>query len=521
MKTETDEAPPRRCVPRQDPATGEHLGDFDVYTAADVEAAVARARAAAPGWAATPIAQRLKALRRVCTVIRDEGAGFAARISRDCGKPVVDSLMTELAVIPLFFDYYADIAPKALAPRSVRMPLVLQPRRAWVETVPLGVIAVIAPWNFPLNLAVVPALSALISGNTVVLKPSEVTPLVSRLIEEIFSRAALPRGVVEVVHGDGSTGAALCAADVDKIFFTGSVATGRRVMEAAAKKPIPVELELGGKDPFIVCADADLERAARACAWGGLINAGQMCISVERIFVVEAVHDRFVALLRREVDAITVGGPDDDADMGPLTFEKQIDVVERHVADAIERGATVVCGGRRLDRPGRFYAPTLVTGVTPTMEIYREETFGPVLPVIRVRDEATAIAMANDHRYALNASIWSRDTKRARRLASQIDAGQVSINDVVVSVGNPTLPFGGMRASGFGRYHGPEGLHAFTTTRAVQVSMSPFASEPFWFPYAGKRQAMTRLFHQVLDRDWIGAVRTQLELVKLSRREKK
>ena len=240
----------------------------------------------------------------------------------------------------------------------------------------------------------VPTVSALIAGNTVVLKPSEVTPLTGEIMDEIFRRIGLPRGVVEVIQGEGSTGAALCEADVDKLFFTGSVATGRKVMAAAAKKPIPVELELGGKDAMIVCADANLERAARAAVWGGLVNCGQMCISVERIFVEDAVHDRFVTLLEREVDKVRVGGPDEHADMGPMTFPRQLETVERHLRGAIAAGAKVLRGGKRLDRPGQFFAPTLITEVTTDMEIYREETFGPVLPVVRVKDADEAVRLS-------------------------------------------------------------------------------------------------------------------------------
>ncbi len=319
-----------------------------------------------------------------------------------------------------------------------------------------------------------------------------------RCIDEIFRRIGLPRGVVEVVQGDGSTGAALSEAEVDKIFFTGSVATGRKVMAAAAKKPIPVELELGGKDAMIVCADANLERAARAAVWGGLVNCGQACISVERILVEDSVHDRFLALLERYVDQVRVGGPEEHAEMGPLTFGKQLETVERHVKSAIEAGARIVRGGERLDRPGQFYAPTLVADVTPEMDIYREETFGPVLPVIRVRNADEAVRLANEHQYGLTGSVWTSDVDEGLALASRMECGQVMVNDVIAVTGNPALPFGGVKNSGFGRYHGPEGLLSFTHTKAIMVNRGKLDFEPFWFPYRDKYDAMSMAFHGLI-----------------------
>jgi acyl-CoA reductase-like NAD-dependent aldehyde dehydrogenase len=479
---------------KRSPVTGERLGEFHVTSEPEVRAAVARARSAFGSWRQTSVERRLELLLRIKDVVRTHGEEYARRISEDTGKPLVDSLLTELMSVPLFLDYYEKEAPKVLARKKVAGSILFPGKSSYVEHFPIGVVAVISPWNFPFQLSMVPVISALIAGNTVVLKPSEITPITGEIIREIFQRIGLPTGVVEVIQGDGSTGAALCECDVDKIFFTGSVATGRKVMAAAAKKPIPVELELGGKDAMIVCADAHLERAAKAAAWGGLVNCGQMCVSVERIFVEASAHDRFVELLAREVENVKVGGPDEQADMGPMTFPKQIDTVERHVKDAIEKGASVLTGGKRLDRPGQFYAPTLLVDVHPEMEIYREETFGPVLPVVKVDSVEQALRMANEHQYGLVGSVWTRDVKKGIAIASRMECGQVTVNDVIVSVGNPSLPFGGVKNSGFGRYHGPEGILAFTHQKAIMVDGGRFQTEPFWFPYRGKYPGMRDVF---------------------------
>lgn len=485
-------------IEKRSPVTGEIIGTFPITDRVGVDEAVARARSAFGAWRETSLRSRLVAMDRLKDVVRDRGEEYARIISEDTGKPLVDSLLTELMSVPLFVDYFKANATKILSRKKVPTPILFPGKTSYVEHFPVGVVAIISPWNFPFQLSMVPLVSALVAGNTVVLKPSEVTPLVGEIIADVVRRAGLPRGVVEVLQGDGSTGAALAEANVDKIFFTGSVATGRKVMAAAAKKPIPVELELGGKDAFIVCADANLERAAKAAMWGGLVNCGQMCTSVERIFVESSVHARFVELLEREIDKIKVGGPDEQADMGPMTFPKQLETVERHVRDALAKGAKVLRGGVRLERPGQFYAPTLLTQVRPGMEIYDEETFGPVLPVIEVGSLDEAVRMANDHQYGLLASVWTSDTTKGLDLASRLECGQVLVNDVVVSVGNPALPFGGVKSSGFGRYHGPEGLLTFTHQKAIMVDRGWLGTEPFWFPYANKYEPMREVFHGLL-----------------------
>jgi acyl-CoA reductase-like NAD-dependent aldehyde dehydrogenase len=479
---------------KRSPVTGARLGEFPVTAAAEVDAAVARARAAFPGWRDTPLAVRLEAINRARSVLEEHAQAYARKIAEDTGKPVFEALMFELSLVPVFLDHYVKRAPKLLARRKVPTPILLPGKTAYIEHFPRGVVGIIAPWNFPFQLSVLPVISALIGGNTVVLKPSEVTPLSGEVVADFFRRLGLPAGVVEVVPGDGSTGAALCKADVDMLFFTGSVATGRKVMAAAAERPIPVELELGGKDAFIVCADANLERAAAAAVFGGLSNAGQACVSVERIFVVDAVHDRFVELVRGKLAKITVGGPDEQADMGPMTFGGQLATVERHVEGARAAGAKVLTGGQRLDRDGLFYPPTLVTEVRPDMQIFREETFGPVLPVIRVRDEEEAVRLANASEFGLAGSVWTADIDKGLRLASRLECGQVMINDVLSSVGHPGLPFGGIRSSGIGRYHGDEGILTFTNTRALLVDKGKADSDPLWYPYGHKLASAFELF---------------------------
>lgn len=473
------------------PATGEKLGEWPIGTKADVEAAVERARKAFPAWRDTPLSERMKFIRRVGEVLADDVDYFATIISDDTGKPPVDAVTTELLVMPLFIEYFEKTAPRVLSRKRVRNPLMLPLKKSYIEHFPMGIIGIISPWNFPFQLSVVPIMSALISGNTVILKPSEITPLTGDLIQELFERVGLPDGVLQVIQGDGSTGAALTESMIDKIFFTGSVATGRKVMAAAAKRPIPVELELGGKDAFIVCHDAPLQRAAKAAVWGGLLNCGQACTSVERLLVVDEVYDRFVKLLLEEVTAIRVGPPGDDPDMGPMCFAKQLKIVAAHIEDAREKGAKISFGGNAIEGPGQFFEPTVIEGVTTEMDIYVDETFGPVLPIMRVKSEEEAIRLANDHQYGLNASIWTLDVDRGLKMASRIEAGQVTINDILSSVGNPVLPFGGVKNSGIGRYHGEEGILAFTHTRAIMADYGRLSSEPFWFPYKGKYGEMS------------------------------
>ncbi len=485
---------PSPTFEKYSPVTGASLGEFSIAGPTEVEAAVARARAAAPGWRDTPLELRLEALGRARDVLLTHADAYAQEIAKDTGKPVFEALMFELAIVPMFLDHYRKRAPKVLRRRKVSTPLALIGKTGYVEHFPRGVVGIIAPWNFPFQLSVLPVISALIGGNTAVLKPSEVTPITGEVVADFFRRMSLPPGVVEVVQGDGSTGAALCRAPVDMLFFTGSVATGRKVMAAAAERPIPVELELGGKDAFIVCADANLERAAEAAVFGAMTNCGQACVSVERVFVVDAVHDQFVELVERKLARLKVGGPDTHADVGPMTFARQLEIVERHVESARRNGAEIRSGGQRLAGDGLFYPPTLLTGVRPEMEIFREETFGPVLPVIRVRDEDEAVRLANNSEYGLAGSVWTQDLAKGLRLASRMESGQVMVNDVFSAVGHPGLPFGGIRSSGIGRYHGDEGLLSFMNTRAILVDRGIFNQEPIWYPYADKLAAARDLF---------------------------
>lgn len=475
-----------KLIEKLNPATGEKIADYEISTREEVEAAVAAAKEAAPRWAALSVEERIHRLGRIRDICIEEQDALSRRLSLDTGKPYAEAVMTEISAIPLFLDHYKKEAPKVLGRHKVKTSVLFPGMDSYITYFPMGVVAVISPWNFPFRLAMVPTLSALIAGNTVVLKPSEVTPETGEMMRELFERANLGRGVVTVLQGDGSTGAALSEAPVDKIFFTGSVSTGRKVMAAAAKRPIPVELELGGKDAVIICHDADLDRAARAVAWGGLTNCGQMCTSVERIIVIDSVHDAFVNKLEAAVKEVRVGAPDEHADMGPMTFPAQIDTVERHVDQARDMGAKVLQGGAKIDRPGQWYAPTLLTGITPQMDIWKEETFGPVLPVIRVRDEDEAIRLCNEHQYGLSGAVWTEDVQRGLDIATRIEAGSMMVNNVIQITGNPALPFGGVKNSGIGRYHGSEGLLTFVHTRAIMVDRGWFKRDPYWFPYGDK-----------------------------------
>ncbi|MBY0052079.1 aldehyde dehydrogenase family protein [Brevibacillus agri] len=475
-------------LPLRNPATGETFGSVTEASPAQVDAAVAKARLAFEAWSATSLSERLRYLTRLRHYLVEHGEELAEKISQATGKVTIEAYMTEIFVTADTIRFYEKHAPQMLAAQPVPTPLVLWPKKSYIHYKPMGVIAVISPWNYPFQLAIIPMLSALVAGNTVILKPSEVTPSTGLLIEELFAVAGLPEGVVTVLHGGREVGSRLVAARPDKIFFTGSAATGKKIMAAAAEHLIPVSLELGGKDPMIVFEDANLERAANGAIWGAFTNSGQVCMSVERLYVHERVYPEFLRLVTEKTKALRQRFPA-QAEVGSMTSREQLGIVRAHIEEALAAGAKAVTGGLP-QTDSMFIPPTILTDVTPDMKIMREETFGPVLPIMTFSDEAEAIRLANESPYGLNASVWSSDKQRAQRVAEKLLSGNVCINDVIISYANPHLPFGGVKESGIGRYRGPAGLQAFTHSISVIHDPGSKKREFNWYPYTEDQQLM-------------------------------
>ncbi|HEX6390816.1 MAG TPA: aldehyde dehydrogenase family protein, partial [Solirubrobacteraceae bacterium] len=391
--------------------------------------------------------------------------------------------------------YLADEKVSALSPLTLGKKVV-------VRYEPVGVVGVIGPWNYPLVNAFCDCVPALMVGNAVILKPSEVTPLTALLVQEMLADSGMPADVFAVATGDGETGGAVVDVS-DYVMFTGSTRTGKLVMERAAQTLTPVSLELGGKDPMIVCADADLDRAANAAAYYGLLNAGQVCISVERVYVERSVHDEFVRKLVDNVRELRQGVPEGpgSVEVGALTFAPQIDVVDAHVVDAVERGATVETGGRRGAGPGRFYEPTVLTGVTHEMRCMREETFGPTIPVMAVDDVDEAVRMANDSEYGLQASVFTRDVAKGAQIARRIEAGAVLVNDALTNYAAMGAPMGGWKSSGVGSRHGANGIRKYCKTQTIVTQRIALKKDLNMFPYrSGRTKLLARIVKSVYGR---------------------
>lgn len=447
------------------PVTGEPVGRVPVMTAPMVADLASVARAAQPEWAARPISERGRLLQRWADLLWDQRETLYAIICAETGK-VKGGAFSEHAVVDNVTHYYARRAPEILAPQTRRVTFHLR-QRAQVVFHPLGVVGFITPWNYPLLNGLIDAIPALIAGNAVLIKPSELTPFTAAFAVALMYEAGIPEAVAQVITGDGRTGDALIDV-VDGLSFTGSSATGRQVGVRAAQRLIPYTLELGGKDPLIVLEDADLDQAAYGALRGAMENAGQACVSVERVYVVEAVYEAFVARLVLAAQGLTMGSGSHDLDMGSLTGERELARAEAQVAEAVAQGAQVVVGGhRRPDLGPRFFEPTIVINADHSMQIMREETFGPVLPVMRVRDAEQAIALANDSEYGLSATIYTRDLRRGEALARQLQCGDAGINQPQLIFGTPSLPMGGVKASGVGRRGGPEGLLRFVRTQSI------------------------------------------------------
>ncbi len=467
------------------PATGEVIGTVPEMGEAEVREAVQRARRAFETWSSLPFERRAAHILSVCDLMIDRSKEVARIISNETGKSLADAYLAEIFTTADLIHFYARKGKKMLEPRKVSTGIFLN-KKALKIYQPLGVIGVISPWNYPLSLTMGPVVTALFAGNTVVLKPSEFTPFVGKLVGELFEDVGAHSGIVQVVTGGGKTGEALVRSGVQKIVFTGSVETGRKIMRAAADNLTPVVMELGGKDPMIVLDDADLERAANAAVWGAFFNCGQTCTSIERVYVTEGVYDEFVAKVLEKAKQVRVGFGDgkETFDVGSITRPAQIDVIDDHVQDAIKKGARVLLGGRKMDekRPGYFYEPTVLVDVDHRMKIMTEETFGPVLPIMKVRNRDEAVRLANDSRYGLGASVWTKDRNEAERLAREINAGGIVVNDCLAHFGVPSLPFGGMKESGFGRTHGAEGLREFCEVKSVLIDRIGAKKEIFWYP---------------------------------------
>jgi acyl-CoA reductase-like NAD-dependent aldehyde dehydrogenase len=458
-------------VPFINPATGEQFGAIRASTPAEIREARAAMGRRAPQWRATPLRQRIQLLKKLQAVILDNVDYCTDVIGRDTGKSRQDALIEVFMTVNKLQEY-CKRAPKWLKPQ--RVPPGLFPfKRYYAEPQPVGTVAVIGPWNYPFDLAMPPLMAALLAGNTVLLKPSEVTPAVGELIEQLISSVPELALNVRVLHGGGEVGAALVDAHPDLVFFTGAVRTARLIGRETAEHLIPFLYELGGKDPMLVLEDADIDAAAEWGCWSAFFNAGQSCVCVERTYVHQEVYDRFVEAVLAWTAALKVGyTPELESPFhyGPMTDARQLAIVQAHLDDAVKKGARIIAGGGMR---GSYIEPTVVVDVDHTMDLMTEETFGPVLPIMKVADEAEAIRLANETTYGLGASIWSRDLQRARRVADEMETGSVIINDTMAHYAIPLLPFGGVKQSGNARTHGASEVLQFTHMRAYAVGQPP------------------------------------------------
>ncbi len=494
------------------PATGE---TFEVHRPVDgsvietvaidspesVAAGVARIRAAQPAWEAIGFAGRRRWLESLRDWILANQERLDALMQEETGKVRADASLEAFYCLEAI-NFWIDQGPKFLADEVVtpHNPL-LRAKRSKIVHRPYGVVGIIAPWNFPVILSLGDALPALMAGNAVVIKPSELTPLT--LIEMVrgWSEEVGAPDVLAVVNGMGETGGALVD-ESDYVQFTGSERTGKVVMKRAADTLTPVSLELGGKDPLIVTRTADLERAANATAWGGLLNTGQICISIERVYVEEPVYDEFVELLRAKVEDVRQGadGNTYSAEVGAMTSPAQTEIVSDHVEDARAAGARILTGGKRKQGPGDWYEPTLIADVDHSMKVMREETFGPVIPVMKVKDVEEAITLANDSKYGLGSSVFAGDSEEGERIARRIEAGACNVNDVLVNYNVLGLPMGGWKNSGIGARHGAQGIRRFCRTEALTIPRLPQGkAEPVWFPYSPRKRGFVRRLYRFIN----------------------
>jgi acyl-CoA reductase-like NAD-dependent aldehyde dehydrogenase len=470
------------------PVTLESIGEFDAATATEVQAAVDRGRKAQREWASKSFAERAEVLWRWVDVIVERQDDIVDLVIKETGKARYEAIAMEVMAPCMQISHYAKRGGRYLRTRKRRPTGVMRfSKKISLVYQPLGVVGLITPWNGPIALVTNPLAQALMAGNAVVHKPSEVTPFSAVLLKELTEAAGFPQDLYQVVQGDGATGAALIDAGVDKVSFTGSVATGRKVGEACGRNLIPVTLELGGKDAMIVCEDADLARAADGAVRGSFFNTGHYCCGTERVYVPESIYEPFVEMVVTQARTLKQTEAC-DGDVGAVFWDKQMDIIESHMADAKEKGAKVLVGGERNRAlSGYFFPPTVVVDVDHDMDLMRSETFGPIVAIQKVRDEEEAIALANDSDYGLSGNVWTTDLAKGEALAERITTGSVCVNDIAVTYGIPEAPFGGVKTSGVGQVNGEVGIRGYCHLHPIIVDTAKKAQGGY--PYTPESAA--------------------------------
>jgi len=493
----------------KNPATGETVVELAPTTTDEVVAAVGRARAAQVIWSHLSLAERQQALLRYRDLLIDQSEGIVSTLVRETGKSRGEAYGNEFFYVCDAIGYWARRGRKFIGTEKVR-PHLFKAKKVVSCYEPMGVVGIISPWNFPLVLTLGEAIPAMMAGNSVLIKPSELTPT-SILAAVALAREVpgFPADLIQVVLGFGETAETLID-HVDMVSFTGSVEVGRKVALRAAQRLIPVSLELGGKDPMIVLKDADLERAANACVWGALMNSGQVCTSIERVYVEEPVYEEFAAKVAEKVARLRQASGSEEADIGSMTSPAQLEKVESQVADAVRRGARVIQGGRVVpDSVGLFYEPTVLVDVNHDMAVMKEETFGPVIPIMRVKDCVEALRLANDSPYGLDSSVFTRDSKLAQEMANGLESGSVCVNECLVNFVILDAPMGGRKQSGLGRRHGPEGIRKYCHQKTVVTDRFGMKNEFNWFPLTQKKGNLLKRMIRVLYRSGSGRFRKQ------------
>jgi succinate-semialdehyde dehydrogenase/glutarate-semialdehyde dehydrogenase len=500
-KSDSSDTKEARLLEVFNPADGEKIGAVEKIGSDEAMRRLKRVQAAQKIWGARSHGQRKKQVRAFLELLYKKADEVAELLSRETGKPLYEAYLFEVIPLMHLTAYFLKRVEKILKPQRIHVS-VFRNRVSYVHHKPRGVVLVISPWNFPLSIPFGEVVMALLAGNGVLLKPASRTPLIALKMAELFVEAGLDPELVSVMVADGRTASTVIdSGEVNYVNFTGSTQVGRRVGALAGKHLIAHSMELGGKDPALVCADADLDKAARSVVWGAFANSGQICASVERVYVHRDVCERFVEKVVVHTRALRQGAPlgGGEVDLGAMTDPAQAETVSAQLADAVEKGARLLTGGQRFGHAGLFFAPTVLVDVNEEMQVMREETFGPLLPIAPVDSIEEGIRRANDSPYGLNAYVFTRDARAGRHIAEQLEAGTVIVNDTLMTHAFPETPWGGVKESGMGRVHSDDGLRELTEARHVNYELFSLAN-PVWFPYSRPKARRFLAAFDLLDR---------------------